>query len=383
MRNFRSYAVLLAALTIFSPTFSNVSPVFAQEGTTVSEEAKMLYEDAIGLKKKGKQKEAINSYIKALRKDRTILAFDDEGLIEASYKDSVAKLKESPDDIKLLEVCGFLASVGYSDNNTAITYYEKIVELVEDEGVKERTQNLIERLRTSAAAQLAYDSAVAAEMRDERIKSWAEMEKIDDFAEERAKSSDRAERLNEAYSERESLQNKIPQLEDELKELQESYDKADRLWYTLKDELYERRRRRLKNDLAAKKEELSAARKELSSIEKTVSALEKEDDSAKKKEEQSAFNRERESDDSEESEDEDSAFNSDPSSKRNSDDSSDESDDESSEESDDYEEAPDEEKSDEQSEEEDEYSEEALSKQADEMSDEDRKEKLEDLIDNL
>lgn len=377
MRKLRSYAVLLAALTIFGPSISYNNSVFAQEGTTVSEEAKMLYEDAIGLKKKGKQNEAINSYIKALRKDRTILAFDDEGLIEASYKDSVAKLNESPDDVKLLELCGFLASVGYSDNKTAITYYEKIVELVSDEGVKERTQNLIERLKAAAEAQQTYDSAVAAEMRDERIKSWAEMEKIDDFAEERSKSADRAEKLNEAYSERESLQNKIPQLEDELKELQESYDKADRLWYTLKDELYERRRRRLKNDLAAKKEELSKARSELNNLEKTVSSLEKEDELAKAQEEKSAFNRNRNLDnsDSGEEEDEDSAFNPEPS-----DDGSG-----SSEEYEEAEEASEEASDNEDSavDSEDEYSEEALSRQADEMSDDERKEKLEDLIDNL
>ncbi|MBR4570056.1 MAG: hypothetical protein IKO19_05245 [Candidatus Riflebacteria bacterium] len=375
MRNFRSYAVLLAALTIFSPSFTNKSPVFAQEGTTVSEEAKMLYDDAIGLKKKGKLKEAINSYVKALRKDRTILAFDDDGLIEASYKDSVAKLEESPEDVKLLEVCGFLASVGYSDNKTAITYYEKIVQLVDDEGVKERTNNLIERLRSVAEAQSAYDSTMAEEQRDERVKTWAEMEKIDDFAEESSKATARAEKLNDAYSERESLQNKIPQLEDELKELQESYDKADRLWYTLKDELYERRRRRLKNDLLAKKEEISSAKSQLSSIERTVAKLEKEDEAAKDKEKKSAFNlnRDLENSDSEETEDEDSAFNSNPS-----DDSSDES--EKLDDSDGAE-TSDEERN--ESDEEDEYSEEALSRQADEMSEDERKEQLNDLIDNL
>ena len=362
MRKFHCYAVLFSALTIFTPTFYNSNSLFAQENTTVSEEAQKLYDEAIVFKKKGKLNDAINSYIKALRKDRTILAFDDEGLIEASYTDSVNKLKDSPDDIKLLEVCGFLASVGFSDNKTAITYYEKIVELVDDPSVKERTKNLITRLEASAEAQQAYDSAVAAEKRDERIKSWAEMEKIDDFAEEQSKSSDRAEKLNDAYSERESLQNKIPQLEDELKELQESYDKADRLWYTLKDELYERRRRRLKNDLAAKKEELSSAKRELQSLERQVSQLEKEDEAAKKKESNSALNkRSIDEVDENQEEDEDSAFNPEPS------------------ESEEYEEAPNEDSDSE----EDEYSEEALSKQADEMSDEERQEQLNNLIDDL
>ena len=362
MRKFHCYAVLFSALTIFTPTFYNSNSLFAPENTTVSEEAQKLYDEAIVFKKKGKLNDAINSYIKALRKDRTILAFDDEGLIEASYTDSVNKLKDSPDDIKLLEVCGFLASVGFSDNKTAITYYEKIVELVDDPSVKERTKNLITRLDASAAAQHAYDSAVAAEKRDERIKSWAEMERIDDFAEEQSKSTDRAEKLNDAYSERESLQNKIPQLEDELKELQESYDKADRLWYTLKDELYERRRRRLKNDLAAKKEELSSAKRELQSLERQVSQLEKEDEAAKKKESNSALNkRSIDEVDENQEEDEDSAFNPEPS------------------ESEEYEEAPNEDSDSE----EDEYSEEALSKQADEMSDEERQEQLNNLIDDL
>ena len=387
MRKFCSSALLAASLSILA--FScNSSYVFAQENTTVSEEAQNLYEDAIELQKKGKMREAVASYIKALRKDRTVLAFDDNGLIDASYADSVAKLKENPDDIKLLEVCGFLSSVGYSDNKTAITYYEKIVELVTDEGVKERTKNLISRLKATMEAQQAYDSAVIASLRDERIKSWAEMEKVDDFAEEQSKSKARANKLNDAYSDRESLQNKIPQMEEELKELQDSYDKADRLWYTLKDELYERRRRRLKNDLAAKKEELEAAKRELKSVEKKVSSLEKEEEKAQKLQEASAFNAngKKKSEDGEE--DEDSVFNSDPSESddagsrgleseekdygENSDKNSDDTGNSDSE-------------SDEESGEEvkDEYSEEALSKQADEMSDEERQEQLNDLIDNL
>ena len=292
MLKFRNSALLFASLMLFSPALSiNTCSVFAQDQTTVSEEAKELYQEAIEYQKKSKMSEAIDSYIKALRKDRTVLAFDDNGLIEAAYADSVAKLKESPDDIKLLEVCGFLASVGFSDNKTAIGYYEKIVELVDDEGVKARTNLLIGRLNATMQAQQEYDSAVISSLRDERIKSWAEMEKVDEFTEKQAKASDLSDRLSDAYSNRESLQNKVPQLEEELNELQESYDKADRLWYTLKDELYERRRRRLKNDIAAKKEELEAAKKELKSAEKEVTKLEKEDEKMRQEEEESAFHR--------------------------------------------------------------------------------------------
>lgn len=370
MGTFRTFAVLVTALTIVAPNFSRLSGgiagAFAQETTTVSDEAQLLYEDAIEQKKKGRLAEAITSYISALRKDRTVLAFDDSGLIQASYDDAVAKLKAAPEDVKLLELCGFLASVGFSDNKTAISYYEKIIDLVKDEGVKNRTQNLIERLYATSQAQQTYDAAVAASMRDERIKAWAEMEKIDNFTQERSEANERSERLNEAYSNRESLQNRVPQLEDELKELQEAYDKADRLWYTLKDELYERRRRRLKNDLAAKEEEIAVAKKELKSVESEVAKLEKLDNEARRTEESSAFN----PSDDREPEDEDSAFNSDPSGYHSSGRELDSSGSRS------YENAPSEGY-------EDEYGEEALANQADEMSDEERQEQLDDLIDNL
>jgi len=384
MRKFCSSVLLATSLCILG-SINYSLPIFAQENPTISEEAQNLYEDALSLLKKGKKSEAIASYIKALRKDRTILALDDNGLIQASYEDSVAKLKESPDDVKLLEMCGFLASVGFSDNKTAITYYKKIVDLVEDEAVKERTQNLIIRLNATMEAQQAYDDSVSTSLRDERIRSWAEMEKVDNFAEEQSKAANRAEKLNDAYSTRESLQNKIPQMEEELKELQDSYDKADRLWYTLKDELYERRRRRLKNDLAAKKEEIEKAKKELRSVEKKVSNLEKEEEKAQKKEEASAFNKSKriDLDDVGEEEDEESPFNSDPSEDSDEDSRSLEHKNSDNDEDGENFESSGPSEGNGSSNEEDEYSEEALSKQADEMSDEERQEQLNDLIDNL
>lgn len=383
MRKLSGYAILATALSFAVPTIYNGGYVaFAQEATTISDEAQMLYEDAISQNKKGKKTEAISSYIQALRKDRTVLALDDDGLIEASYKDCLAKLEKAPEDVKLLETCGFLASVGFSDNITAITYYEKIIDLVDDENVKDRTRNLIERLRATAEAQQSYDSAVAASMRDERIKSWSEMEKNENAMQERDEANERSSKLNEAYSSREELQNRIPQLEQELKDIQEDYDKADRLWYSLKDELYERRRRRLKRDLAAKKEELEKAQKELKGIESDVKSLEKEDDEFRKQQDDSAFNNfvDNENEENEEPEDDDSAFNSNPSNSSepsSETSSSDDSDDgEDSSESNDYDDKP-------SAEYEDEYSEEALKRQTEEMSDEERREELNDLIDNL
>ena len=379
MRKFTGYALLATAFSLITPSLHNgVNVAFGQEETTISDEAQMLYEDAIDLNKKGKKSEAITSYIQALRKDRTVLALDDDGLIEASYKDCLAKLEKSPEDIKLLETCGFLASVGFSDNITAITYYEKIVELVEDENVKDRTRNLIERLKATAEAQQTYDSAVAASLRDERIRSWSEMEKNDAAMQERADANERASKLNEAYSSREELQNRIPQLEQELQEIQEDYDKADRLWYSLKDELYERRRRRLKRDIAAKKEELTKARNELKEIEADVKTIEKEDNEYRKEQDQSAFNNFVE-EDKDETEDEDSAFNTDPSNASSPNTTTSEPTDDSLDEDGstaDYGDKP-------TPEYEDEYSDEALARQAEEMSDEERQEEINNLIDDL
>ncbi len=381
MRKFSGYALLATALSLMTPSiYSGVNVAFGQETTTISDEAQMLYEDAISQNKKGKKSEAIASYIQALRKDRTVLALDDEGLIEASYKDCTAKLEKSPDDVKLLETCGFLASVGFSDNITAITYYDKIVELVDDESVKDRTRNLIERLKATAEAQQTFESAVAASLRDERIRSWSEMEKNDAAMQERAEANERASKLNEAYTNREDLQNRIPQLEQELQEIQEDYDKADRLWYSLKDELYERRRRRLKRDLAAKKEELAKAKNELKEIEADVKSIEKEDNEFRKEQDESAFNNFVDEDkDETDDEDEDSAFNSDPSDsstqKTTASEPSDEPEDEEGT-AKDYGDKP-------SPEYEDEYSEEALARQAEEMSDKERQEEINNLIDDL
>ena len=320
MRKLCGLSLCLSLFISYNLSISNSSCLYAQEGTTISEEAQTLYEEAIEFQKNSKMSEAIESYIKALRKDRSILAYDDNGLIDTAYKTSVAKLKESPEDLKLLEVCGFLASVGLSDNETAVGYYQKIIDLVEDEKVKERTKKLIERLNATAIAQDEYDREAASSLREERLKTWAEYEKADSFAQEQAKANEISSKLNSAYSNVESLQNKIPQIEDELKDLKESYDKANRLWYAVKDELYERRRRRLKHDIEAKENELNSAKQKLSSAQKTVSRLEKEDEQIKAKIEGNSSNTEN----TENIEDDDSAFNSDNSNLSNNSDYGDE-----------------------------------------------------------
>lgn len=242
----------------------------------VQEEANILYEEALEQKKNGNLEKAVDAYHRAMRKDRAILAFDDAGLIEALKEDCEKKLAENPDDVKTIETLAFVNAVCYSDYDAAIKNYERVIELVDDDAVKEKTRSLVERLKATAEAQQQYSSQVVQELREERLKSWSEMEKIDRFGEEAAEAQAKAQQLAESYREKDSLKNRVPQLEEELKNLQAEYDKANRLWYSLKDDLYNRRRRRLDDDIEEKKKELEEARERLEEVETVTAQLERE-----------------------------------------------------------------------------------------------------------
>ena len=95
------------------------------------------------------------------------------------------------------------------------------------------------------------------QLRDERLKS-GRVGKSEKFAEIKQRKNS-VFKLEQAYKDREELQNVVPQLEEELKELQDAYDKANRLWFALNDELYERRRR-LKDRSRRKEQEVASAK---------------------------------------------------------------------------------------------------------------------------
>lgn len=270
----------ICGLLVLQPGFMPIQPVSAQEQASDAanrEGAEILFEEALELKRSGNLPDALDSFAKAIRSDRSILANDDHGLIEELKKDCEAKLKISPDDIKVLELLGFVHAVCYSNYSEAITCYQKVYDLVADETVKERTEAVIERLKLSAEVQQSYQEEVTASLRDERLKSWSEMERVSRFGEESARMQQKSSELAEAYKSKDELANRVPQLEQELKDLQSEYDKANRLFHTMSDNsLYERRRRRLKDDIAEKEKEVEAARGELEEAESTASTLEKE-----------------------------------------------------------------------------------------------------------
>jgi tetratricopeptide (TPR) repeat protein len=277
MRKLTAGLVLVFIGISFFSGLPVAAPSYAQKAEIdVEEEANILFDEAILLKKQGNIKEAVAAYHQAMRKDRSILAYDDNGLIEDLKNEYEDRIKDDPENVKNIETLAFVYAVCYSDYSSAIKYYEKVVELVDDEKVKENTQNLIERLRLTAEIQQEYQAEVAAQMREERLQTWSEMEKNQRLGEEQAEVRDKSARLTEMYKQKDSLSNRVPQLEKELKELNEEYDKANRLWFATNKDLYYRRRRRLKDDIAAKEQEVEAARQQLEEVESTTASLERE-----------------------------------------------------------------------------------------------------------
>lgn len=293
MRKIGAGLILLSFLGISHPYAGSfcITPAQAQESAdaaSAKEDAEILYGEAIDFKKKGNMAQAIDSYARAMRLDRSILASDDHGLIDALKADCLEKLKSSPDDVKILETLGFVHAVCFSEYEEAIACYEKVLNLVTDEKVKDRTQSLIDRLRETASVQQNFKAEVSAQLRDERLKSWSELEKSERFGEEASRMQEKSQQLAESYKLKDSLKNRVPQLEKELQELKDDYDKANRLFYTVSDkDLYERRRRRLKDQIAEKEEEVKAAQEELREVEETSSTLEREISAAQKKEDES------------------------------------------------------------------------------------------------
>lgn len=236
------------------------------------QDARLLFQSALDLKKKGKLEEAAKTYEQAIRKNRAILGEDDQGLVLELKKFYEAGLAKDPNDLKCLEGMGFLHAVCFSDFVNALKYYEKVIELAPDEKIKERTRFLVERLRVMGESAAKVQEDMAASMRDERLKEWAEMEKQEALAQQTAKQQLEAATMANLSRTKEELEARIPQLEDELKALEEELKKANRLWYTLKDDRYDRKRDRLEKDIERKKREIDDAKEKLADATKQLDA---------------------------------------------------------------------------------------------------------------
>jgi len=253
-----------------------LSPDMCRAQDESMEDAKILYKQAIQEKASGKSDEALVTYEKAIRMNRGILGEDDDGLIGLLRTKYEKKMKESPENIEALEGMGFVSAVCYADMAKAISCYEKVLELATDEKVKTKTTNLIERLKAMQEATQRTSDEVTAQMRDERLKGWSEMEKQERLAAQHEESQNRAAKYAQLTQQRDQLDTRIPQLEEEIKNLEEEYNKANRLWYTLKDDRYDRRRDRFEKDLEQKRQELSKARSDFDRATEEIDKMDRE-----------------------------------------------------------------------------------------------------------
>lgn len=237
------------------------------------EDARLLYNNAIKLKEGGKLDEAAKEYEKAIRKDRSILAEDDKGLIDILIKYHEKRLEQEPNNIKSLESLGFLYAVCYSDYSKAIQFYEKLLSRISDKTAIERTKFLIDRLRILSETSTKVEQENIQAMREERVKGWAELEKQEKLNRELERKYADAAILVDLTKQKEELEARIPQLEDELKSLQEEYKKANRLWHTLGDDRYDRKRDRLRKEIEYKEQELQNLKSNLLNLESKIKLI--------------------------------------------------------------------------------------------------------------
>jgi len=250
---------------------------FGQDAETL-EEAKLLHKEALDLKKSGKTDEAIKTFEKALRTNRSILEMDDEGLVEDLKKFYEGKLASSPEDIQTLETMGFISAVCFADFEKAIGYYKKLLELSKDEKVQTKTKNLIARLETQANLSKLQNTVGDSVKREEKVKEWNQLEKQDNLSLITERIRKREEKILELSRAKEELEARLPQMEDQLKDLQEGADKADLFYRTTSNAYYRRKRERLEGEAESKKQDILNQKRKLAEMTKEIEKLTKESD---------------------------------------------------------------------------------------------------------
>ncbi|MFZ2958630.1 MAG: hypothetical protein WA705_17210 [Candidatus Ozemobacteraceae bacterium] len=254
-------------------------PVFAEETSKMEakQDAKLLFNEALRLKKAGKFQEAAENFEKALRKDRAILGEDDDGLIKILRDMYSKRLAAAPEDVAVLEAMGFISAVCESDFPKAIEYYTKVEALSKIPQVKSRTTSLIERLKAQIEAGTGYQTEYSGKAREERLKSWSEMEKQEALAAQSEAAAQREAKLAEMYRSREEKDARIPQIEDELKALDEEIARNHRMYLNSNDRWYKRKQDTGEREFAAKKDEAAKLKQDLDKLNAEIDKMSKED----------------------------------------------------------------------------------------------------------
>ncbi len=239
------------------------------------DDANQLFREALALKKEGKAAAACATFEKAMRTHRGILAEDDDGLLHMLQKSHEARLASAPTDVHVLEGLGFIHSVGLGENDKALEYYKRLLALVKDEKVRQKTQYLVDRLQAEKDMARQYHADLSAKAREERLREWAEIEKQQALATIGDQKADIETRLAEAQSRKDQLGARVPQLEDELKDLREADDRNTRLWHTMNNERYRREYRAARERLGVAERELTDVKRQLNQATEEVKMLSK------------------------------------------------------------------------------------------------------------
>ncbi|MBF0544983.1 MAG: hypothetical protein HQM08_11140 [Candidatus Riflebacteria bacterium] len=280
--NHTFYPVKIAIIVFIFCFFIGPFAHSQEDGGTI-QDAKVLFDEAIKLKQKGQAEKAIKTFEKAIRTNRGILAEDDSGLI-ADLRDYYGKkLEKNSKDVEVLEAMGFISAVCDSDLKKSIEFYSQVESLTKDDGEKEKISHMLDRLRAQYEATRQITDEHTSKAREERLKSWSEMEKQDALAAQGEAKGQMHEKLSDLYRKKDDLTARIPQLEDDLKELEKESERDHRMYYTTNDRRYRRKEFRSDDELNAKKAELENAKKEVEKSEKEIEELTKKVDEMEKK----------------------------------------------------------------------------------------------------
>ena len=251
----------------------------AQEAD-VKADARLLFEEALKQKKSGKLEDAVKTFEKAIRKDRSVLSEDDDGLVGMLRNSYALRLASAPEDIQLLEGMGFISAVCDSNLPKAIELYGKIITLTPDEAVKARTQQLVDRLTAQVDAARQQTDEFSSRSREERLKTWSEMEKSDALAAQAEINAQREGRLADLYRTREEKESRIPQLEDEVGSLDDERERWHRMYLNTNDRRYKRKEDKAEADVEAKKKEIERLKSDVEKAKEEIYKLTKEDPTA-------------------------------------------------------------------------------------------------------
>lgn len=265
-----------ALISIILLVFLHSGIVSASRNHDDAQAGILLYEEAIEFHDEGDIQAAIDAYSKAIRLNRSVLAYNDYGLIEKMKNDVKQKLEQTPDDPKLLEEMAFIYAVCYSENKKAIKYYSKVLDHVDDEKVISRVNNLIVRLEATVEVVTDYKDRISEQRRQERLASWEEMDRLEKLAQEREESQRLHSRLAELNRQKESKEAIIPQLEQEIESLTEERASAHRLWLTQDEPRHRRRRNRLDDEIEEKQSRLTEARSAVERHKSEIDSLEQQ-----------------------------------------------------------------------------------------------------------